>query len=95
MNADGGRNRFLLKGSSPVWSPDGKRIAYVAPGQPAGAQIFVKWMDTPDPGTQITMLERSPGSMQWSPDGKRIAFTMLVPAKNALKITPLSLLEFL
>ncbi len=86
VNADGTRNRFLLKGSSPAWSPDGKRIAYVAPGQPTGTQIFVKWLDTADIGTQVTRLERAPTNLQWSPDGKSIAFNMLVPAKANLKV---------
>src|SRR5919205_557990 len=55
MNADGSRQRFLVKGSSPEWSPDGRRIAYVAPGQPTGAQIYVKWLDSGEE-TQLTRL---------------------------------------
>lgn len=86
VNADGSRNRFLLKGSSPAWASDGKRIAYVAPGQPTGTQIFVKWLDAADAGTQVTRLERAPTNLQWSPDGKSIAFNMIVPAKVALKV---------
>ncbi|HEX5734263.1 MAG TPA: S9 family peptidase [Blastocatellia bacterium] len=85
MNADGSKNRFLVKGSSPEWSPDGKRIAYIAQGQPAGAQIFVKWMDTGEE-TQLTRLERGPSSLQWSPDGKRISFNMSVPARADVMI---------
>ena len=45
MNADGSRNRFLVKGSSARWSPDGTRIAYFADGEPKGTQVFVRWMD--------------------------------------------------
>lgn len=81
VNADGSRNRFLVKGSSPQWAPDGKRLAYVAPGQPSGAQIFVRWIETGEE-TQLTRLERAPSNIQWSPDGRRIAFTMNVPAEH-------------
>src|SRR5215207_6722713 len=30
MGADGSRNRFLTRGAQPRWSPDGRRLAYVA-----------------------------------------------------------------
>jgi dipeptidyl aminopeptidase/acylaminoacyl peptidase len=68
MDADGGRNRFFAKGSQAAWSPDSRRVAYVAPGQPAGAQVFVKWLDAPGE-SQLTRMERSPSNLEWSPDG--------------------------
>ncbi|MGA9768524.1 MAG: S9 family peptidase [Blastocatellia bacterium] len=85
MNSDGSKNRFLVKGGSPEWSPDGRRILYVTNGQPSGAQIFVKWMDTGEE-TQLTHLERSPSNLEWSPDGRRIAFTMNVPSKPEFSV---------
>jgi len=77
-NSDGSRKRELVDGASATWSPDGTRIAFVAPGAPEGPQIFVRWMDAEGATTQITRLEQSPGSLRWSPDGTQIAFTMLV-----------------
>jgi dipeptidyl aminopeptidase/acylaminoacyl peptidase len=85
MDADGGRNRFLTKGSQAVWSPDSKRLAYVAQGQPAGAQVFVKWVDAPGE-TQLTRLERGPSNLAWSPDGRHLAFNMLVPGNPGLRV---------
>src|SRR5581483_11657884 len=43
VNADGSQNRFFVKGSAARWSPDGKRILYIAEGEPKGEQLFVRW----------------------------------------------------
>jgi dipeptidyl aminopeptidase/acylaminoacyl peptidase len=86
MNADGSKNRSLVEGSSPRWSPDGTRIAYMAEGQPKGTQIFVRWMDAEGAVTQITRVERTPGSLNWAPDSQWVAFTMLVPKRERWNI---------
>ncbi|MCA2985685.1 S9 family peptidase [Gemmatimonas sp.] len=86
MNADGTRNRFLVKGSDARWSPDGTRIAYVAPGEPGGAQLWVRYMDAEGATTQITRLTEAPSEIEWSPDGKSIAFGMLVRQSDDWRI---------
>ena len=85
MNADGTKQRFLVEGGSPRWSPDGTRIAYVAAvdGKP---QIFVRWMDAEGATSQVSRLTESPGSLAWSPDGKWLSFSMSVPYDNTWKI---------
>jgi len=86
VNADGSKNRFLVDGSNARWSPDGTRIAYLAPGEPSGTQIFVRWMDAEGATSQITRLTQAPSNIAWSPDGRWIAFTMLVPARESWRI---------
>ncbi len=79
MNAEGSNLRFLAKGNDPVWSPDGTRIAYQAPGEPAGNQIFVRFMDAEGATTQVTRNEQAATDVKWSPDGKWLGFAMVVP----------------
>ena len=86
MNADGSENRFLAKGASPVWSPDGTRIAYVAEGAPKGAQLFVRWMNAEGATSQVTRVEHGPTDIKWSPDGKWLGFAMFSPKAEEWKV---------
>jgi dipeptidyl aminopeptidase/acylaminoacyl peptidase len=85
VGIDGARPRFLAKGASPRWSPDGTRIAFVRDGEPRGSQIHVMWVDTREV-TQVTRVDEAPSAIAWSPDSTRIAFRMVVPERDALRI---------
>jgi dipeptidyl aminopeptidase/acylaminoacyl peptidase len=86
MNADGSKNRFLVRGSGARWSPAGDRILYTAQGEPKGSQLFVRYMDAEGAVSQITHVDKSPANATWAPDGQSIGFAMQVEKKNVWSI---------
>lgn len=80
LRADGSDHRPLLSGtanySSPRWSPDGTRLAYLS-NEERGSQLYVRWMDTGQTAL-LTNIQNSASNISWSPDGQTIAFTMNV-----------------
>ena len=78
---EGKRVRLLTKGSwrdtSPVWSPDGSKIAFMS-NRDGTNQLYVMWLDTQDV-TQLTHMPDSPSGLIWSPDGAKIAFSIFEP----------------
>lgn len=64
--------------SSPRWSPDGKRLAFLS-NKEGRTQIYVRWMDTGQTA-MISSMQQGAGNLTWSPDGQSLAFTSAVPA---------------
>jgi dipeptidyl aminopeptidase/acylaminoacyl peptidase len=81
VGVDGSRLRQLTDGawndSAPVWSPDGKRIAFLS-NRSGSMQLHVMWVDTRET-LQLTRFDRAPGGVEWSPDSAHIAFTAFLP----------------
>ena len=73
MKIDGSDQKQITSGpassSGPVWSPNGKKIAYVT-----GGQIWTMEPDGDD-REQVTKISTGAGGPVWSPDGKWIAFS--------------------
>jgi dipeptidyl aminopeptidase/acylaminoacyl peptidase len=72
VSVDGGEPRQLTGGAAnattPRWSPDGRRLAYVTGGQ-IHAFDTANWQSR-----QITNVSTGAGDPLWSPDGRLIAF---------------------
>jgi len=78
MNGSGSGQRNLTRSRfkpdfSPVWSPDGRKIAFVSGSNPNRPEIYV--MNADGSGKRnLTRDAASDTSPAWSPDGRRIAF---------------------
>ena len=66
--------------SSPRWSPDGTRLAYITAAGVHGAELHVIWLDGGQ-SALLTQLPSAPSNLSWSPDGAKIAFSALVESK--------------
>jgi WD40-like Beta Propeller Repeat/Lysyl oxidase len=67
------RVRLLAAGAvEPSWSPDGRRLAFIAPGAGGAADVFLADAD----GAHLGRITRTDGveeaSPSWSPDGTRL-----------------------
>ncbi len=84
IDVNGDSHRPLISGtksaSSPRWSADGERIAYVQ-STDSGTGIFIRWLDSGLTG-MVGNLQKSPADLSWSPDGRWLAFVMSVPKKT-------------
>lgn len=83
-SVDGKRARPLSAAdhsSSPRWSPDDTRIAFLGAGSDGSNQLFIYWADS-QVTAAISHFTESPGSLSWSPDGRWLAFTMPVAAER-------------
>jgi dipeptidyl aminopeptidase/acylaminoacyl peptidase len=86
VDVDGQRPRELTRGSwrdsAPVWSPDGKRVAFLS-DRDGTTQVHILWVDSGELA-QLTHVERAPSNLTWSPDSKRLAFTVQVPDNDPI-----------
>lgn len=76
---------FGKEGSgSPVFSPDGKQIAFTRSIK-GKSQIFLFRVDEGGEAVQLTQSKYGAGNPKWSPDGKQILFTAQIQINELVK----------
>ena len=77
MNADGSGQRLLARnGAHPLWSPDGRTIAFVRRQANRGLDLDIYVVNAEGgPARNLTRTPAYENDPAWSPDGRRIAFT--------------------
>lgn len=87
VNTDGaGQPKQLTSkenASQPVFSPDGKQLAFVRSVDGKG-QVFILPLDGGE-AQQLTRSKYGASSPRWSPDGKKIIFSANIPIKDLVK----------
>ena len=85
VNARTGAIRVLVRGGDvavPRWSPDGRRLTYLATVRPSGIrQLFLR-----EPDGRTRRLTQASGDViddAWSPDGTRIAYVAADPQPHS------------
>ena len=61
--------------SSPLWSPDGKAVAYAARDADGPYETYIRYLDSAIP-VQITHTKEDTRPMAWAPDGKRLLLSI-------------------
>ena len=76
----------LVSGSgdhtSPRWSHDGSRLAFVSTAEGGRPQVFVRWTQSGE-AAHLAELVDAPSDLSWSPDDKWLAFTMFAPDEKS------------
>jgi dipeptidyl aminopeptidase/acylaminoacyl peptidase len=83
---DKGKPNELLEGTSPLWSPDSRQLAYlrsVGDGDEMKSQIFVESLDG-DGRVQVTDEKEGVSTFKWDPAGK--GFYYIAPSEEPEEI---------